>query len=497
MTRTDTRKKLVLVVVDSLKSEMLERAIETGRAPMFKLLCERGVYIPDCVSSFPSVTPVASATIATGTSQDKHGIPSINWYSRGEHRYVEYGSSWPSTRNFGMMRVLYDTVYNMNLLHLNRSTPTIFEQIEDAGLRAACANFLIYRGRSRHKVDLEGLTGLAVDATEFRHATYGPTELFYGELFHSRKTGCPDTLARPGKRDEVSGCVGEYLVRHDLFDFLLFSLPDTDYHAHKGGPYATLGSIAWADHNLQRMMDASGGADAFLDEHAVIMVADHSQTPIVDRISLGNALTEYRILQPNDKNPKEAELAVSPGARSAMIYMLAEDQIERRSRLEDVIKALSDVDGIDLLIWKRDGVANVWSSRGELKFKPGSGYTDERGKQWDLEGELEAVELNQSNGVVFSRAYPDVLGRCWSALGCHGTGDLLLSAAPGFEFVDWGGADHVGGGSHGSLHRGDSLGPLVFCGCGPSSVDERASWALQDVAGQILSFFGIKGAADR
>ena len=47
-------------------------------------------------------------------------------------------------------------------------------------------------------------------------------------------------------------------------------------------------------------------------------------------------------------------------------------------------------------------------------------------------------------------------------------GDVLLSAAPGYEFVDWGGADHLGGGSHGSLHRSDSLGVLLWSGTGPS-----------------------------
>ncbi len=56
-------KKLVLAVVDSLKPEMLDRAIAQGRAPALSALVERGTYVRDCVSSFPSVTPVASATI--------------------------------------------------------------------------------------------------------------------------------------------------------------------------------------------------------------------------------------------------------------------------------------------------------------------------------------------------------------------------------------------------------------------------------------------------
>ena len=64
--------------------------------------CERGTYVRDCVSTFPSVTPVASAAIATGAGPGEHHIPSMNWYHRGEERYVEYGSSFQATRAFGV-----------------------------------------------------------------------------------------------------------------------------------------------------------------------------------------------------------------------------------------------------------------------------------------------------------------------------------------------------------------------------------------------------------
>jgi len=57
--------------------------------------------------------------------------------------------------------------------------------------------------------------------------------------------------------------------------------------------------------------------------------------------------------------------------------------------------------------------------------------------------------------------------------------------------VDWGGTSHVGGGSHGSLHRGDSLFPMLCCGCGPASPSEREQWSLQDVPGIVLEHFGL------
>jgi hypothetical protein len=68
---------------------------------------------------------------------------------------------------------------------------------------------------------------------------------------------------------------------------------------------------------------------------------------------------------------------------------------------------------------------------------------------------------------------------------------VLLSAAPGYEFVDWGRQAHVGGGSHGSLHRSDSLGALVMSGLELSSEDEPGQWAIRDVAPLIARHFGL------
>ena len=164
-------KKLVLTYVDSLRTDMLERAVAEGRAPTFAALLERGVLVPDCVSSFPSVTPVACAEMVTGVGADRHWISGMNWYHRLERRYVEYGSSLEASRAFGVFRTLYDLVYNMNLAHLNPEAATLFERLDDAGARTACTPFLIYRGRHRHQVSLDGLLRRAVDATRLKFRT--------------------------------------------------------------------------------------------------------------------------------------------------------------------------------------------------------------------------------------------------------------------------------------------------------------------------------------
>ncbi len=177
----------------------------------------------------------------------------MNWYHRLERRYVEYGSSLEATRAFGVFRALYDLVYNMNLAHLSPEVETLFERLDDAGARTACTPFLIYRGRHRHQVSLEGLLRRAVDATKlkFRHHTWGPTELFYGDLYASREVPCKSTSI-PGNRDGYSACCAAELVSEDRFDFLLLSLPDNDNYSHRHGPEASVESIAKADALLRR-----------------------------------------------------------------------------------------------------------------------------------------------------------------------------------------------------------------------------------------------------
>jgi Type I phosphodiesterase / nucleotide pyrophosphatase len=481
------RRKVVLAVIDSLKPEMLDQAIEEGRAPALATLRERGTCIRDCISTFPSVTPVASAAIATGTGPGEHHIPSMNWFHRGEERYIEYGSSFPATRAFGVVRSLFDTVYNMNMSHLSRARKTVFEHLDDAGLRTACTTYLIYRGRTRHDPSGESVYRRIGEVLQFRHPVYGARELFYADLFDSRNTGCTSALGLPGQRDRHTGCVGAYLVENDLFDFLLFSLPDNDTHSHKVGPEGQVRSIAEADRALERIMHVAGGVDAFLEEHAVIVMSDHSQTKIEERLNLADVFSSWRVLVPADPAPVEAEIALCPSARSAMVYVL--DPAEREELVKQAIDALDGVDGIELVITRRNGEALVRSARGELRFAPGGQLVDGRGKSWSVDGEQGVLGLEIGDGRVASADYPDALGRLWSALECPHAGDVLLSASAGFEFVDWGGADHVGGGSHGSLDRADSAGVLLVCGM---DVPEREEWSVADVAPLVLEHFLVR-----
>jgi hypothetical protein len=508
-------RKLILCVVDSLRTDKLEQAAADGSAPTFAALLDRGTLIRDCVSSFPSVTPVCSAEMTTGRRPDGHWISAMNWYLRSERRYVEYGSSFEATRAFGLFRSLYDTVYNMNMAHLSDEVETVFETLGDHGVRTACTPFLIYRGRTRHEMGLEGLLRRVALAATFRHATWGPDELFYGELYSSRRVPCRPTLARPGTRDEYSACCGRELVEADLYDFLLFSLPDNDYHSHKHGPEGQPESIVRADAALAELVEAAGGLDRFLAEHAVIVVADHAQTAVEHPLPLADVLgEEWRVLQPNQSDPENAELAVCPTSRAAAVYVLSEGRGAERAHA-GVRERLQGLEGIDLFAWLEAGAAHAAVLRdgadgpppsdaeavverdgAVLRFRPGLQVADRRGARWDLDGDLSALAATVSGGRFDSATYPDALARLWAALVAPHAGEILISAQLGYEFVDWGGATHCPGGSHGALEAGDSLGPLLLCGLEPGIESLREQWAISDVAGLVLGHFGVGVGAD-
>jgi hypothetical protein len=480
--------KLVLAVIDGAKPEMVERAIATGQAPALAEIAARGSGLHTCTAAFPSVTPVCAASIATGVRQDRHHIPGMNWWSRAERRYVEYGSSFAAARRFGVNKQLVDTVYNMNAEHLAPDARTVFEALDAQDVRTAGTTYLMYRGLHTQMPAREFALSRIASATLFRKPVEGPRELFYADLFASRATGCWSQLGLPGNRDQHAGCVGAYLVEHDLFDFLLLSLPDNDTHSHKYGPHAQVASIAAADRQIERVMHAAGGIDAFLAEHAVIVVSDHSHAQVEEEIAFLDAFDGWEITGPARARPEKAEIAICPSQRAAQLYVLLEEG--RDAALAPLVATARSLEGVDLVLWSEDGVGVIGSARGELRFAPGNDLRDRRGASWTVSGDLEVLRAEVSGGSIDMPVYPDGLARAWAALTCPTSGDVLLSAAPDYEFPDWGGVAHAGGGSHGSLHAVDSEGVLLMAGVEePSERVADGAWGLVDVAPMAVGHF--------
>ena len=343
---------------------MLRQAVDEGRAPTFEGLLERGVLIPDCVSSFPSVTPVACAEMVTGAAADRHWISGMNWYHRLERRYVEYGSSLDATRTVGVFRALYDLVYNMNLAHLNPDVETLFEQLDDAGARTAATPFLIYRGRHRHEVSLDGLMRRAVDATrlKFHHHTWGPAELFYGDLYSSRDVPCkstsipgPATATPPAARRSWLAPMPSTSSSSRCPTTTTTPTGTAPRQASSRSPRPTIASPN-SSRRRRRPRRVPRGARGHRRRGP-------RPDPGRARAAPGAAARPGVVgAAPSEDRPEPAQLAVSPTGRAAHVYLLPGEG--PRAQHADVRRRLSEIEGVDLVCWLEKRGAPL--DRGEM-----------------------------------------------------------------------------------------------------------------------------------
>jgi hypothetical protein len=431
-----------MIVIDGLTPAALEAAVSAKRTPALAHLTERGEY-GLAVTTFPSLTPVCLSSLVTGGHPDVHHIPHLVWYHRKERRLVEYGSSFAAIRRAGAARSIRDAIFSMNDEHLSRDAVTVFEAVEDAGLTPAAVNITCYRGRTRHPATLPGVG----------RSAWGPRRFFYFNLFESDVTGAPMAVRGRalGSVDAYAAAVGRWLVTRDGFDFFAFYLPDYDFASHVSGPDAAAEALGRSDAAIGALMEAAGGPDAFLERYAVVLCSDHGQTR-VDEVA--------RLARRFEQVPGTL---VTASNRAGMVYRLdgcTDSAAELAVRLDSE-------PGVEVALYLEDDDAVARREGEELRFAPD-------GEGWRTSGDTSILD------------HPDALARAWAALRNPNAGEVVLSAAPGWEFADLGGRHHSGGGSHGSLSAGDSLVPMLTVG-----LTQRPE-AIVDVAPVVLEHLGVE-----
>jgi hypothetical protein len=111
----------------------------------------------------------------------------------------------------------------------------------------------------------------------------------------------------------------------------------------------------------------------------VIVLSDHSQAPVEERIRLDEAFADFDVATPSAARSIGAEVAISPAQRSAMVYVL--DSERREQVLARAVEASRATSGVDLVLWLAPGdEAVVQSARGELRFAAGGAGGGARGR---------------------------------------------------------------------------------------------------------------------
>jgi predicted AlkP superfamily pyrophosphatase or phosphodiesterase len=183
------QKRVVYVVVDGMSTTAFEQAAASGRAPAFAFLRKRARYVRDSVAVFPTITPCATASLVTGETPVRHGIPGMCWYDREAQRFVNYGQSPRAAVVEGLSQIVRDVVHNLNSEHLSPHVATIHEQLHRLGLTTASINFMVFRGPVEHEVDAS-LWQKLLFRRHLPETIPGPMEHYFADVVSGPAGGC-------------------------------------------------------------------------------------------------------------------------------------------------------------------------------------------------------------------------------------------------------------------------------------------------------------------
>lgn len=464
-------KPVIMIVIDTLMDPPLQEAIKNNQVPAFKFLINNGMYFPDVVSSFPTMSVNVDTTILTGTYCNDHQLPGLVWFNLKENRLINYGTHIRELWKLGLIRSVEDILFHLNDNHISNKVKTIHEELENKGKNSASINALVYRGNTYHHYKLPKLLRWFTSIPNDRMIK--SAKIFsYGALKKINPTTRYQRFwQKLGFNNSFSAEELTYLIKTDqLQPFTIVYFPDLDQSVHKHGRMDLKG-IEKVDKHLQKILNFYGSWEEALQNNIWIIIGDNGQACIdsnrkIALIDLRELLGSYRIMklkkgiQPND------QIVLAVNERMAYIYTLDSKGLP----INQLVQEVQHDKRIDVIAWQEGPLIKVRSGEqeGELHFYPGGDLIDPYNQPWFMEGDKELLDITVNDKQIHYGDYPDALARIHSSLNSHEGNFIIVSAKPGYEFIGEGSPTHVGGASHGGLHLQDSLVPMIVTGTNTS-----------------------------
>ncbi|SEQ27568.1 alkaline phosphatase family protein [Piscibacillus halophilus] len=456
-------KPVVMIIVDSLMDEPLQKSIKDGKTPALKFLIDHGKYYPDMISSYPTMSVSIEGSLLTGTYPDEHRVPALVWYDENKKQFISYGSARKEIMKLGIKEVLRNSVFKLNQEHLSNQVKTLHEEVE----QSASINALIYRGNNTKPLQVPRLFNM-MNYMDRNASVKAPDYFSFGLLSTIDPRNNYTYLWQSfGLNDKFAAKELKYLINQDRVpSFSLVFFPENDKAVHKMGTSDKKG-IEKADQQLQEIFNTYPTWEDALRDIVWVVMGDSGQTDVINDesqalIDLRELLSDYQIHQISKPIQVKDEIVLGLNERMSFVYLLDEE-----ITFEEVASKLNHDERIGFTAWKDGEWVHVLSGDGEgqLTFKPDGEYKDSYNQTWTLEGNPNVLDLsiNEKNEISYDR-YPDGLARLYSSLHSHSGKYLIVDAKPGYEFVGEGSPTHVGGASHGSLHKQDAYFPLIVTG---------------------------------
>lgn len=453
---------LTVLLADGLRPDTLRRALDDGRMPSLARLREAGGMF-EVTSAFPTVTGPAYTPFLLGRFPGSVGLPGLRWYDRA--RTVV---GFPHARSYvGHQLFAADR-------DLDPTAPTIFELVP----RSAAAMTMITRGLPRER----RLTALTI-----RSAIRGLRTHFAGDI--------EDWLDfdRDTAR-QVLAC-----ARDPETPYLFAAFMGVDKVSHDRGhdDPGVAGALRIVDDTVGELLDVRTRRDPM----RVWVASDHGHSAVAAHDDLHAAIRArgYRaIAHPWPYWPRADIAVMVSGNAMAHLYL----ELGRRSRAhwaalanrwEDLARWLVGRESVDLALLPLDDARCLVRSRRGTATVAWHGalvsYRRDAGDPLAIGADLDDVTVNAAHDATAATAYPDSVVQVARLAACSRSGDIILSATPGWDFRErYEPIPHVS--THGGLHRDHMMVPLLL-DAPPARLPRRTA----DVMPSSLAALGIPAPA--
>jgi hypothetical protein len=262
----------------------------------------------------------------------------------------------------------------------------------------------------------------------------------------------------------------KYLLQNNsLPEFTILYISENDFTVHRKGPNTTKG-IEKLDKHLQEVLNIFPKWEDALNNNIWVIIGDSNQSPVNERkkealIDLKEILSKYRILKLGKPVAKDDEIVITANERMAYIY-----KINESVSVKNIARKLQTDPRIAWIAWKEKEIIHVISGDhgGSFNFNSGGTYNDIYNQAWSIKGNTSILDLTLKNKNIHYGDYPDGLARLYGAMHSQEGEFLVIDAKPGYEFIGESSPEHSGGGAHGSMHKDDSLVPIIVTGTNKS-----------------------------
>lgn len=462
---TTTRRRLLLLVSDGVRPDVMRDEMDRGRAPTLSALRDRGGFHA-ITSSFPSVTGPAYVPFLMGRHPARVGLPGLRWYDRA--------------RTLAWSRQQSRSYAGVDIWHvdrdIHRDAPTLLELATPS---------------------LAGMSMLGRGAT---HGRIGRSLYWMVRAAPAHFRG--DLLGWRRVEQEASA---HFLKRFARVKprFSVLALTSPDKFAHKFG--ADSPEVRAAIGDLDRVAAkarAIAERDGWVDDLHVWVVGDHGHAPVAHHDDLHGWLERegLRVQAHPQLGTRRADVALMVGGNAMAHLYFAPDERQRSwwpalaPRWSTIVDRLLERESIDLIMVARSAseVEVRHASRGcaivhvnERGAEPRWSYVPETGDPLQLGGTHRDLNLDEAWSVTADSPYPDSLVQLsWLAVSAR-AGDCIVSAAEGWDLrARFEPVDHVS--THGALLRDQMLVPLLT-DTPPAQLPQRTT----DVVPSVMQLLGV------